>query len=126
MDTLGAGSGARRGFNALTQDFFGNMVISSTRGVPLVGMPRLAGVVLVIDARHPGLGADLAALLWLEDRRFPLVVVATKGDRLTPTARRRAYRDNEAALRRPVMPVSGKTSDGIDRLWTALLGLVTG
>ena len=112
-------------FETLTTQFFTNMVDSDA--APARGDGAwLAAAVLVVDARHPGLPADKAAHAWLADRGYPLVVVATKGDRLSRAACRRAVSDHEAVLDCPVIPVSrGAESHGADRLWRTLSEIVT-
>ena len=115
----------RRAFDVLTRQFFSKVVPPSARPAARGPTVRLAGVVLVLDVRHPGLEPDIAAHAWLIDRRFPFVVVTTKGDRLSRAARQRACRDHEVAVRRPVVAVSCKTGEGVDKLWTALAGLLT-
>lgn len=112
-------------FEALTTEFFTTMVDSAAaeRG----GGTWLAGAVLVVDVRHPGLPADKAARDWLAERGCPVVVVATKGDRLSRAACRRAVSDHEAALDCPVIPVSQRaTGDGADHLWRQLAELAAG
>ena len=115
----------RRAFDVLTRQFFSKVVPPAARQATRGQTVRLAGVVLVLDVRHPGLKPDLAAQAWLIDRRFPFLVAVTKGDRLSRAARQRACRDHEVAVRRPVVAVSSKTREGVDKLWTALTGLAT-
>ena len=113
---------AAQGFETLTTEFFTTMLDSAAaaRGVNA----RLAGAVLVVDARHPGLPADKAARNWLAGQACPVVVVATKGDRLSRAACRRALSDHEAALDCPVIPVSRRAdADDADRLWRVLAEL---
>jgi GTP-binding protein len=81
------------------------------------------GVILLVDARHPGLENDRNALGWLAGLEMPLVVAATKIDRLARSARQTKLRAHEKALAHPVLPVSAKRGDGLPELWTALLAL---
>ena len=81
------------------------------------------GAVLLVDARHPGLENDRNALGWLTALDMPLVVAATKIDRLSRSARHGALRSHEKALGRPVLPLSAKRGDGLSEFWTALLSL---
>ena len=111
------GDRTRREFDQLTSGFFANL--SEPADEPS-SSARLAGALLIVDARHPGLQADLEAYAWLTDQRCSVLVVATKGDRLARSARQRAYRAHEEALGCPVMPVSSKTGEGSGPLWTAL------
>ena len=114
------GSAANRGFDRLTQRFFHPDRLE-TRDRP--GHTRPAGAILVVDARHPGLESDRDALTWLNELDLPLIVAATKADRLRPSARRAALRAHDTALGRTVLPISAKLGDGLPAFWTALLGL---
>lgn len=106
------GAASTRSFDRLMQAFFGQA------GGNAAVMP--AGVLLVVDARHPGLANDRAACAWLTDQGHPLVVVATKIDRVSRAGRSRATRQHEDALGAPVWPVSAKTGEGLDKLWTEI------
>lgn len=79
--------------------------------------------VLLVDGRHPGLANDRVALTWLRDLELPLLVAATKMDRMKASERTRALRQHEAALEQAVLPTSGKNGDGLTALWKALLKL---
>ena len=81
------------------------------------------GAILLVDVRHPGLENDRDALGWLTGLELPLVVAATKIDRLARSARQVKLRAHEKALAHPVLPVSAKRGDGLPELWTALLDL---
>ena len=84
------------------------------------------GAILLVDVRHPGLENDRSALDWLAGLELPLVVAATKIDRLARSARQTKLRAHEKALAHPVLPVSAKRGDGLPELWTALLTLAAG
>ena len=114
------GSAADRGFDRLTQRFF-HRDRHETPDRP--GHTGPAGAILLVDARHPGLESDRDALAWLSELDLPLVVAATKTDRLKPSARHAALRTHETALGRTVLPISAKRGDGLHAFWTALLGL---
>lgn len=115
-------------FEALTTRFFSAMVDSPA--APAGGRAAgawLAGAMLVVDVRHPGLAADRAAYDWLAGRGCTVVVVATKGDRLSHSACRRALGAHETALDCPVMPVPrGTDSAAVARLWRELATLAGG
>ena len=112
------GERARQGFDALTREFFDQAALDESG--PRGGTFRLATVLLVVDARHPGLEADLTARTWIAERDFPLAVVATKIDRLKRGERERALQAHEEALG-PLIPVSSKTGDGIRNVLKALI-----
>ena len=84
------------------------------------------GAILLVDVRHPGLENDRDALGWLTGLELPLVVAATKIDRLARSARHARLRAHEKALAHPVLPVSAKRGDGLPELWTALLAIAAG
>ncbi len=115
-------------FETLATRFFDAMVDSSApRAAGRAGRAWLAGAVLVVDVRHPGLAADKAAHDWLTRRDCPVVVVATKGDRLSRTACRRAVSAHETALDHPVIPVSrGADGAAVRPLWRALADMAGG
>jgi len=115
-------------FETLTTRFFTAMVGAPTPpAAGRTGGPWLAGAVLVVDARHPGLPADHAAHDWLVGRGCPVVIVATKGDRLSRAARQRAVSAHETALDRPVIPVPrGADEAAVRLLWRTLADMAGG
>ena len=115
------GAPADRGFDRLTQRYF-NQDPDETPAHP--GRTGPAGAVLLVDARHPGLESDRDALAWLTELRLPLLVAATKVDRLARSARKVTLEAHETALGRTMLPISAKLGDGLPALWTALLGLL--
>ena len=118
------GDRTRRDFDALTRRFFTRLVAPPDRPRPADAAARLAGTLLVVDIRHPGLDNDRVAHAWLLEQGCPVLVAATKGDRLPRSGRTRAHGEHEAALGCPVLPVSSRTGDGIGPLWSALARLV--
>ena len=117
-----------RDFETLTTQFFTAMADSAGPPAPgRTGGAWLAGAVLVVDARHPGLPADHAAHDWLAGRGCPVVIVATKGDRLSRAARQRAVGAHETALDRPVIPAPrGADGAALNPLWRALGNMAAG
>jgi GTP-binding protein len=89
------------------------------------GFERLAGGVvertdaalLLVDARHPGLGSDGAAYEWLRHTVATLAIAATKIDKLARGERIRALGELESVFQHPVLPVSAVTGEGLDELW---------
>jgi GTP-binding protein len=77
----------------------------------------IAGVVLLVDARHPGLESDLEAARWFAAQGCAARLVATKVDKLSRAERQRA----DAALRRAfgagALMTSAQTGEGIQELW---------
>ena len=126
------GAESTRVFDRLTERYFRQEPASaddraSQPGVAGSPAPRgPKGAILLVDARHPGLENDRSALGWLTGLELPLVVAATKTDRLARSARRARLRAHEKALARPVLPISAKHGDGLPELWAALLALAAG
>jgi GTP-binding protein len=86
--------------------------------------PRLAGVLLLIDSRHPGLSADTHADHWLRQIGVNRVVVATKVDKLTRSERVRHVKELERLHDGPVMGVSAQTGEGLKDLWKTIDALL--
>ena len=113
------GPEARREFEAIVRDFFEQAALHAvaSRGP---AAPRLAGVILLVDGRHPGLASDVAAQGWLAEQGHRSIVVTTKNDRMSRSAQARARRGHEAALGRPVLPVSSRTGAGVSAVRSAV------
>lgn len=103
---------ARDEFNRLAAIYF-------ARAAPM-------GVLLALDARHPGMENDLATLQWLRDRGFerleassqaPLIIVVTKMDKLSRNERARTLDRFEHVCGQPVIAVSAATGEGLEDLW---------
>ena len=133
------GTRTRREFQELTRGFFDKVVVEPPLKTPAAaadpairegsgtqdGAFWLAAVVLVVDIRHPGLDSDIAAHRWATDNRYPLLTVATKGDRVSRSARERARRDHAGALGGgSVLVVSAQSRVGIPELWAQLRALL--
>jgi len=114
------GPDATKVFDRLTRRYFMPHAAAGPNSQEGTG-PACA--VLLVDGRHPGLANDCDALTWLCDLELPLLVAATKMDRMKPSERTRALRQHEAALGQTVLPTSGKNGDDLDALWKALLDL---
>ncbi len=89
------------------------------------GTGAATAILQIVDARHPGLDADLAARDWIATQGLPHVVVATKTDKLSRSARSRAVRAIERLVNGPVVPVSAETGEGLDELWTQIVTLAS-
>ncbi len=124
------GAASTRVFDRLTERYFQPAAPGDRAGEPGAAGPPAprgpTGAILLVDARHPGLENDRSALGWLTGLRLPLLVAATKIDRLTRSARHATLRAHEKALAHPVLPISAKRGDGLPELWTALLALAAG
>ncbi len=84
------------------------------------GDHAIAGVLHLVDARHPGLDNDLAAYDWLAGLGWPGAVVATKYDKLARAERTRVQRALETAFNGPVLPVSAASGEGMKDLWKTM------
>jgi GTP-binding protein len=105
----GARDEASQEFGALVEAFFDR--------------PGSRGVVLLVDARHPGLESDLEAAQWLRSQPCALGIVGTKVDKLTRAERERHARELETLFQRPVALVSAHTGEGLDDLWKMIASL---
>ena len=85
----------------------------------------LAGVMLLIDIRRGVGDEELDFVPWLEERKTPFVVALTKSDKLAKNKRMLEVTKvrKDLGLRRDPLAVSAQTSDGVDVLWRAVLGL---
>ncbi len=95
----------------------------------LGGRRDLRAVVLIVDGRPPPTPADLEALAFLERCGRPVVVAATKMDKLSKSHRFGAVRAAEKELSLPegsVVPFSAVEGTGSDALWARLLALAKG
>jgi GTP-binding protein len=98
-------------FEALTEQYF-------DRGAR--PERRIAGVLHLIDARHPALRPDAVAHEWLLARDVPVAVVATKMDKLSQREQAQVTKvlaGNYGAL---VLPVSALKGTGLNGVWQTL------
>jgi GTP-binding protein len=93
----------------------------ASRGAPF----GPAAAMMVVDARHPGLAADIEALDWIRTRRRAVIVTASKIDKLSRAERQRAVKEWNQALSVPILPVSAATGEGLDELWTEISRLLS-
>jgi GTP-binding protein len=83
-----------------------------------------APVLLLVDARHPGLQADLDAARWLAELGVERHIIATKIDKLSRNERAKTLRSLETAFGMPALPVSATSGEGMDELWRTIARLV--
>ncbi len=117
------GAAAAAGFDRLVGEYFA--LPPAGRDAPAGVAQGPSAVVLLVDARHPGLAADVAAMEWLARQGRPVLAAASKIDKLTRAERQRAERDWTTALNVPVLPVSAATGEGLDQLWTQISRLLS-
>ena len=78
---------------------------------------RAAGVLLLVDSRHPGQASDLAAARWLDQLGLERRVVATKIDKLSRAERVRNLKELERTFGTAALPVSADSGEGLNELW---------
>jgi GTP-binding protein len=89
----------------------------------LAGERRQA--LLLIDARHPGLEADIQAARWLDSIGVKTYIVATKIDKLTRSQRVRHLKAIGDTFGTAALPVSAASGEGLDELWRMIARIVT-
>ncbi len=120
----GGGMQAAREFDRLTGEYFrdrGSGIGDQGSGAGRRGRRWIAGVVLAVDARHPGLDHDLSAFRWLRAQPAPVALVATKVDKLKQAGRAHSDRQMETSFGVAALAVSAVTGEGLDQLWRILL-----
>jgi GTP-binding protein len=92
----------------------------------LSGREPLRAVVLIVDARHPPPASDGEALAFLAAQGRPVLVAATKADKLPRQRQRAAAQAAARALGLPagdVVLFSAVEGTGADALWARILEL---
>lgn len=92
-------------------------------GEYFAGRQRIAGVLHIVDARHPGLEADIEAAAWLQTLATERAVIANKVDKLSRSERAKNLRELERTLGMAVLPISATGGEGLDDLWTLIARL---
>jgi GTP-binding protein len=85
----------------------------------LANRAALAGIVLIMDIRHPFKPGDERLLSWIVPLERPLLLLLSKSDKLTPAARRTAVADarerlTRLALRSDAQAFSSLRGEGIE------------
>ena len=83
----------------------------------------IAGVLHLVDSRHPGLDADLDAARWLQSLDVERASIATKVDKLSRSERVKNLRELERQLGMATLPISAASGEGLDDLWTLIARL---
>ena len=117
------GDAAAEEFRVLADAYFDRARPRSEHdtGVPIA-------VVLLVDARHPGLESDLEAWQWIRSQHgtdgvVGTAIVATKADKLTRAERARHARELETLFDIPVPLISARTGEGLEELWKLIARL---
>jgi GTP-binding protein len=85
---------------------------------------QVAGVLHLVDSRHPGLDADRDAATWLDSLGIKRTVLATKVDKLSRSERAANLKAFERQLGTAPLPVSAAKGEGLDDLWTLIARLI--
>jgi GTP-binding protein len=104
----------------------GRQSVDELRGIAegyFSGDHPIAGLLHLVDSRHPGLAADLDAARWLQSLPVARTVVATKIDKLSRADRVRNLRELERQLGMAPLPLSATSGEGLDDLWTLIARL---
>ena len=81
---------------------------------------RIAGVLQLVDSRHPDLPQDTAGYNWLLAVQAPVAIVATKIDKLNRSEKTSTLRTLKQQYDSPVLPVSAFTGGGLDDIWKTI------
>jgi len=87
-------------------------------------LTRGSGALLLIDSRHPGLPADVAAAKWLQGLGVDRHLIATKIDKLSRHERVKNLKALETTFGTAALPVSAASGEGMDELWRTIARLV--
>ncbi len=82
----------------------------------------MAGVLQLVDSRHPDLPQDAAGYAWLLAVQAPVAIVATKIDKLNRSEQAKTLRALGETYDSPVLPVSAFEGDGLDEIWKTIRG----
>jgi len=79
----------------------------------------LAGVVVIMDARHPFMPHDVAMLDWVAPRRLPLLILLSKSDKLSRAERRATLESARGRIREvggagEILLFSSVSGEGVD------------
>jgi GTP-binding protein len=78
---------------------------------------HVAGVLQLIDSRHPDLPQDAAGYEWLLAVQAPVAIVATKIDKLNRSEQAKTLRTLKEKYDSPVLAVSAARGEGLDEIW---------
>lgn len=94
----------------------------------LTNRPNLVGVIQIVDARHKPTGDDIMMVNWLKETGLPILVAATKVDKIS-----RGQRHKQEKLIRETLALttemefsffSATTGEGRERVSSFILGLL--
>mgnify|MGYP001365049317 CR=1 FL=1 len=87
----------------------------------------LRGVILLIDLRHPPTEDDCLMYSWLKHHRIPVVLVATKADKVPKGKRQKHLNTIATTLKKEpddeLFPFSAETGEGKEEIWKKIASL---
>lgn len=90
----------------------------------LINRRELMGVILVVDLRHPPSQDDQAMYDWLKYHRIPVIVAATKGDKISrgrwPKHVKEVRETMNMDFSDPLVLFSAQTGQGKNELWSEI------
>ena len=101
----------------------GHQSVEELRGIAegyFSGGHPIAALLHLVDARHPGLAADLDAARWLQSLPVERALLATKIDKLSRAERVKNLKALERQLGMAPLPISAAKGEGLDDLWTLI------
>jgi GTP-binding protein len=115
------GQGAVRELAAIAEAYLsdGRTPVSGAVRPPYI----VAGVLHLIDGRHPDLDADKQAADWLATLGIERALVATKIDKLSRAERAKNLGYLERKLGMAPLPISAVGGEGLDDLWKLIAKL---
>ncbi|MFC4078422.1 ribosome biogenesis GTP-binding protein YihA/YsxC [Salinithrix halophila] len=90
---------------------------------------NLAGILQVIDLRHPPTKDDIAMYEWLKHLGIPVIVAATKADKITrgqwPKHKKQVKEGLQMEPKDPLILFSSQTGQGKEELWSEIGRLIS-
>lgn len=94
----------------------------------LSSSPNLLGIIQLIDIRHNPTEDDMTMLNWISHYEMPLIILATKADKLGKTRIKpqvdKIRRKLAVSMDMPIIPFSSQTGQGKENLLIALDSLL--
>ncbi|MDY0093701.1 MAG: ribosome biogenesis GTP-binding protein YihA/YsxC [Candidatus Vecturithrix sp.] len=93
----------------------------------LMQSQQLKGVVLIVDARHKPMQHDILMREWLASYQIPMIIVATKIDKIPKTKRQKHLQLIGETLNihptESLLMFSALTAEGVSTIWQAIARL---
>lgn len=89
---------------------------------------NLEAVVLIIDIRHKPTKEDMQMVEFVVELEIPLIIIATKYDKIKPSKRHAAVKDVQKAFdfyeNLTIVPFSAETGENKDKVWSILKNFI--